>query len=242
MIQSNSQSDATRERTVARLGAKLDKNLLAYATAATAAGVGVLAWTQPAEAKIVYTKANIPITVNGGSIPLDLNNDGIPDFGFSNTYSFGAVRKGEGFHRGGVAVSPAQKSNAILEVTSHSQSCAAALAKGVRVGRKGPFAAKALVMAASWGSYTNGGSAYGPWLGVQQAYLGLKFAIHGKMHFGWARITWNGIGATEYISGYAYETVPNKPILTGKTRGPASLGALANGAGALGTWRSSEAH
>jgi hypothetical protein len=48
----------------------------------------------------------------------------------------------------------------------------------------------------------------------------VKFAIHGKTHYGWARIQWNGIGSTEYITGYAYETIPNKPIIAGKTKGP----------------------
>jgi hypothetical protein len=39
------------------------------------------------------------------------------------------------------------------------------------------------------------------------------------------------------LTGYAYETIPNKPIITGKTKGPdaitlapGSLGALAAGA------------
>jgi len=203
-----------------QLPAMLDKKLSAYATAAAAAGVGMLMSALPAHAKIVYTPSNIPIPVNGGTVTLDLNNDGIPDFGLSNGYSDGGVRRAEGFHAGSVRVSPAQKNNAIWEVASHNVSCAAALAKGMLVGPKAPLVAKSLVMAASHGSYTNGGSAFGPWLGVSQAYLGLKFAIHGKMHYGWAYIKWNGIGETEYIAGYAYETVANKPVRTGKKKGP----------------------
>jgi hypothetical protein len=253
MTRPDSQAGSPSEKTVAQLGAKLEKHLFAYATAATAAGVGVLAWTQPAEAKIVYTKANVSIIVNGGAIPLDLNNDGIPDFAFSNLYTIGGRHRDEGTHGGAVVVFPAQPKNEIWEVASNGRSCAAALAKGVRVGPKGPLVAKSLVMAGSAGNYTNGGTAYGPWLGVQQAYLGLKFAIHGKMHYGWARITWNGIGSTEYITGYAYETVVNKPILTGKTKGPAAdgtaesgnasslpvggLGNLARGSAGLANWR-----
>ena len=234
MIRPNLQKRAT-----AQLAATLDRNLSAYATAATAAGMGIVMTALPANAKIVYTPSNIPIPVNAGTISLDLNNDGIPDFGFSNGYSDGGVRRAEGFHAGSVRVSPAQKNNEIWEVTSQGQPCAAALARGVRVGPKAPLVAKSLVMAASHGSYTNGGLAFGPWLKVQQAYIGVRFAIRGKMHYGWARIKWNGIGATEYITGYAYETVPNKPILTGKTKGPVGaetsptggLGELARGAG-----------
>jgi hypothetical protein len=45
-------------------------------------------------------------------------------------------------------------------------------------------------------------------------------------------------------TGYAYETIPNKPIITGKTKGPdvitldpATLGHLAVGASQIPTWR-----
>lgn len=69
---------STRKRAQTRLAPKLDKHLLAYATAASAAGVGLLA--QPAEAKIVYTAAHTTIQGNGGNLNLDLNNDGIADF------------------------------------------------------------------------------------------------------------------------------------------------------------------
>lgn len=219
MIRPNLQTGFRTRKRATPLKATLDKNLSAYATAATAAGMGVLMSALPVEAKIVYTPSNIPIPVNAGTIRFDLNNDGIPDFGFNNGYSFGGVHRGEGYHAGSVTVSPAQKNNAIWEVTSHNAQCAAALPKGRQVGAKDPLMAKSLIMAASHGSYTNGGSAFGPWLKEREAFIGVKFAIHGKTHYGWARIQWNGIGSTEYITGYAYETIPNKPILTGKTKG-----------------------
>jgi hypothetical protein len=51
-----------------------------------------------------------------------------------------------------------------------------------------------------------------------------------------------GIQAT--LTGYAYETIPNKPIITGKIKGPdvitlepATLGRLAQGASGISTWR-----
>ena len=67
-------------------------------------------------------------------------------------------------------------------------------------------------------------------------YLGMKFVIQGKAHFGWTRLnvgcTNTKVNAT--LTGYAYETVPNKPIIAGKTHGPdvvepATLGQLASG-------------
>jgi hypothetical protein len=46
--------------------------------------------------------------------------------------------------------------------------------------------------------------------------------IDGQFHYGWARLsvkTFSG-KITATLIGYAYETIPNKPILTGKTKGP----------------------
>jgi hypothetical protein len=53
-----------------------------YALAASAAGVGILALGQVAEAKIVYTPANVSINPQ---VPykLDLNHHGIADFTLS---------------------------------------------------------------------------------------------------------------------------------------------------------------
>jgi hypothetical protein len=60
------------------LSESAQRHLNAYALAASAAGVGVLALALPAEAKIVYTKADVVIDFN--SYLLDLNHDGVNDF------------------------------------------------------------------------------------------------------------------------------------------------------------------
>jgi hypothetical protein len=99
----------------------------------------------------------------------------------------------------------------------------------------------------------------GPWLNVKLAYLGLKFVIKGKAHFGWARVKlshnmYSPIQAT--LTGYAYETIPGKGIIAGATKGPddpeptaffnapasepAALGTLALGAPGLSIWRRKE--
>jgi hypothetical protein len=71
--------------------------------------------------------------------------------------------------------------------------------------------------------------------------------IDGQVHYGWARLNVarpqvGGIQAT--VTGYAYETIPNKPIITGKTKEPdvitlksATLGHLAQGASGISAWR-----
>ena len=73
------QGPTAKKRNQIQLSAKVEKNLVAYAVAATAAGVGVLASAQAAEAKIVYTPANVTLN-EGQPLPVDLNHDGIVDF------------------------------------------------------------------------------------------------------------------------------------------------------------------
>jgi hypothetical protein len=51
-------------------------------------------------------------------------------------------------------------------------------------------------------------------------YLGLKFVINGKTHYGWARFKPHQGLNNYYLTGYAYETIPNKPITTGQIKGP----------------------
>jgi hypothetical protein len=69
-------------------------------------------------------------------------------------------------------------------------------------------------------------------LNLKQAYLGLKFVIKGKVHFGWARAKVSvGFSITAVLIGYAYETIPGKPIIAWRPEGSGSrLGALAGGA------------
>jgi hypothetical protein len=99
---------------------------------------------------------------------------------------------------------------------------------------------------------TYGSTVYsaGPWLDVTNRYLGLKFLIHGQVHFGWARVTSTDRLRHIVLTGFAYETTPNKGLRAGQTSEAdnsaaasdlspkgASLGLLARGADALEIWR-----
>jgi hypothetical protein len=71
-----------------------------------------------------------------------------------------------------------------------------------------------------------------------QAYLGLRFYFKGTIHYGWARVKLKSMSRrpnfTVTLTGYAYETIPGRPIVAGATKGSdeeaGSLGALAAGA------------
>jgi hypothetical protein len=234
-----------RKHTSIRLNARLDKKLLAYAVAA-----GAAALTQSAEAKIVYTPANIPIS-SARYFSLDLNNDGIRDF-----ILVAWLYKGDGLN---IQPTLLQPQNAIWG--NASARFASALSSGVTVGPNAPFHAGSLRMAEI--NLSSGQvSSFGPWVGAQNKYLGFSFVIHGKVHYGWARlnVSAKSIFTATAVTGYAYETVPNTPIVTGQTksadgavpqasapdvlnppvRQALSLGLLACGASGLAAWRKKE--
>jgi hypothetical protein len=252
-----------KTRSKKSLSWKLDKQLLAYTATAGAAGVAVLALAQSAEAKVVYTPANVPIPLNGGPVYVDLNNDGVADFALqSSTYQAARIPRkqkhpGLPFFQDLEAI-PQGAGDAVLGYIDTSQGldvpCAAALPLGAKVGPKSPFLNSNRVMLFSVvETYTYPHEAC-QWAQKHRgAFLGVKFSINGETHYGWAHITIGSTGTV--LNGYAYETTANQPILTGKTNGtdsaalekttlpglqPATLGALAEGARGLDLWRRPE--
>lgn len=245
--------------TSSNLSESCNRRLNAYALAAGAAGLGLLAWGPPAEGKIVYTQADMPL-MNHGQVFFDLNHDGVNDFSF---YGQSVSHRSVSTFFFRLTLSPAQHGNAIWEAESNGHaSCAASLPQGTRVGPKRPFQANRAVLL-DWSGGPNGGTAYCPWAGkTGTTYVGLKFEIKGQTHFGWARIKTTSIAPYNIsLTGYAYETIPNKPILTAKTKGPremtkvsqpprgalnsplpapATVGVLALGWPALSIWRRRE--
>ena len=204
----------------AELSASTQQQLNVYAIAACAAGVGVLALLQPAEAKIVYTPAHRKISFPS-TFHLDLNHDRITDFDLINN----SVSSGKDFK---MFVNVVPRSGQVL---GQKFLYASALPAGIPVGPDRPFSRSNQIMA-SWyvrfstntyfgyrGQWANSGK------GVSNRYLGLSFNIKGKKHFGWARLSVTVTKGrrpkfTATLTGYAYETIPNKAIITGKTKGP----------------------
>jgi hypothetical protein len=220
----------------------------------------MLALAQRSEASIVYTPAHV--VVHSGwpyVVPLDLDHDGTTDFNFQNWWISGTDTGPEGF----LSVLPAQPANGVWGHATGASFVhyASALPAGVRVGPGAPFFYAKLNFWMAASNVATGGC-YGPWNGVKNRYLGLRFTSKGKTHFGWARLNEScnprNLRIIAVLTGYAYETVANKPIIAGKTKGTddgegsirqlgdaisapvspsATLGLLALGAPALSIWR-----
>jgi len=237
-----------RPRNTAKLSEPVQHRLNLYALSATAAGVGLLALAQAAEAKVVYTKAHQVIHGQYFTFNLDLNHDGIVDF---QLYTFSAT---DGFGQA-LYISPYVNGNSVWHSTKQfGVEWALALPAGVRIGPRGhrsKLQSVSRVFMAGRGCNTTKCSYSGNWFGVGNRYLGLSFLINGKTHYGWARLIVGVVkhdrccdNATALLTGYAYETIPGKAIITGETKGkddgtvePASLGHLAKGASAIPIWR-----
>jgi hypothetical protein len=227
----------TTLRAPSPLNARLNQRLSAYVTAASAAGVAMLAAAPFAEAKIVYTPAGQRMTL-GGYLPIDINGDGIDDFYFEWRLL------GTSFVTYGSYVGVIGKTGVPLVMSS-----AAALPWGVRIGPKAQF--RSLGLLVLYSGICPACSARGPWAGVNDKFLGVTFKISGQTHYGWVHVNVR----SRTITGYAYETNANQPILAGEKSGPvtnaaadpaqvlaplkqpATLGALALGADGLSIWR-----
>jgi len=226
------------KRKTVSLSSSLECGLKMYALAASAAGVGVLALAPPAEARIVFTHAHHFIGKNG-SYDLDLNHDGIAEFVIRNYYHISGnnvlayARASRAQVPGGGSSGPTSVQVSYISPTTGGgyPGFALALKKGSAVPEK---CACVYVQQALLARVTSN-RRRGNWLNVTNRYLSLRFQIHGKFHYGWARLTvklWHDRSFTSELTGYAYETIPNKPIKAGQTHSEdqATLGRLAQGA------------
>jgi hypothetical protein len=241
----------------------LNRQIAQYSVAAAVAGVSMLALAQPAAGEVVVTKKtiNIPMaSFRDFTTKISMANNGVNNFSF-NLYSF-ETGTDRGFIMQGVTAS-----DGILGSGFYQK--AFALPRGSKIGPGAfPFDPyTALIEATQSGE---NGSRYprGDWENSKNRYLGVSFRLNGQTHYGWIRVTVtvnlqpHGPFPTAKITGYAYETVPNKTILAGtaataaataekptaKLQAPKnirnqsgpSLGMLAAGAGALPMWRRKE--
>jgi hypothetical protein len=243
----------------------LNRQIAQYSLTAAVAGVSMLALAAPAAGEVVVTRKTINIPMAGFrdfTTKISMANNGVNNFSF-NLYSFET-----GTDRGFI-MQGATAGDGVLGSGFYQK--AFALPRGSKIGPGGaiPFEPyTALIEATQSGE---NGSRYprGNWEDSQNRYLGVSFKLNGQTHYGWIRVTVtinlqpHGPLPTAKITGYAYETVPNKQILAGTAAGAAaavaekpaaqtqapknipnqsgpSLGMLARGADAMPLWRREE--
>ena len=243
-------------RKAVRLSSSVQRRLNVYALAAGAAGASGFVLAPPAQGEIVYTPANHVIG-HGEAYPLDLNHDGQADFWIHHRSSYSTSG-----HVASIYVK-GPPSNSVEGEASGFNFLGAALRDGALIPT-GKLGKRAQLEFACSGFFSCPRTTYqrGRWYDVTR-YLGLKFVIQGQVHYGWAHLsvhfTWPSyLGVV--LTGYAYETTPNTPIVAGHTMARrinrkdaanptgipvnrdarASLGALALGSLGLSIWKRDE--
>lgn len=170
------------------------------------AALGAMALVQPAEAKIIYTAANVQI--HDGYFPFDLNRDGLDDMGFHQRC----------FTDHCTLTAYGKASNGIQAVGVTSFISALALKGGSTIGPKAQFEKySGAYMAQTVGRRFGDTYKLGYWFVSGARFLGVAFQIDGKMHYGWMRLV-NSSQFGALLTGYAYETIPGKSIKAGQTK------------------------
>jgi hypothetical protein len=223
-----------------RLPESIHRQLNMYSLAASAAGVGALAlMPQSAAARIVYTPTH-HIIGEESSYVLALNHK-TPDFVISNTRCHQGTSRGSCQSAYWASLNVAEASNPWagneVEGTIGNSYLAAALKRGARISGAQRFIRGAAMVSQCVGDCATSTRTVGPWRDVTNRYLGLKLKINGRTHYGWARLSVSvkSFKITATLTGYAYETIANKPIRAGQEHDaepltePATLGRLALG-------------
>jgi hypothetical protein len=247
---------STRKKTPAALVVssartkQFDQLLLAYALA----GAGVIMLTPTAGAEIVYTPADVILT--RGLLQIDLDHDGTSDLRIIN-------REHQSFSSAYVDGVLAVHGNAagVAIVAQEGYFRAYALPLGFPIGPDSPkpfvdAETRILLMANAFCYPLAGASAPkapqdcnsdGFWKKATQRFLGLRFELNGETHYGWARFSttfrYQPLPLIKaHLTGYAYETEPNKTILAGDTglEADAGMGGVNAGEASIGTERAVE--
>lgn len=187
-----------------------------------------------ARADIVHTMPPEPITAfwdgatGGASAPLDIDNDGVPEF---NLHAF---REGQFPQNSGGIYMQTSRAGVFLRVPEYLE----IFEVGSVIGPPDTYVYSG--RADMQVLYPAGGGGGGIVVGVWEydeppAYFGFMFDIDGRSHYGWAlaQLVSNNLGGIGVsVFEYAYESTPGVPIFAGQV--PAPGAAVLMSAGVFG--------
>ena len=178
----------------------MDQRLLLYALAAGT----TLACSVPSRAAVFFTHSDAVLHGNG-TLAIDLDHDGTVDF----TVSVGQCISFSGYGKQ-ACIAAYGASNSKRIAISGRFPRATAFPRGATVGSSNVFRVRALMGTGFNSDY------YGRWTRTANQFLGVKFVLNGRTHFGWIgfRSVYGVQEMSAKLAGWAYETVPGKPIVT----------------------------
>jgi hypothetical protein len=185
--------------------------LTAYTIAAAAAGVTALVAIPPAAAEIVFTPTQSILTL--GTVLIDLDHNGVNDFVLSvGVFPVGDRR---------LNVRGLSPRNGIQGYVGPSYP-PLALKSGYVIGQGDGFYQDVAPAANVEVNENLQTVISGPFPNVGDRFLGLRFVIDGKTHYGWAVLNVKAAAPGHIpnlhvaLLGYAYNTVPNEAIHAGQ--------------------------
>ncbi|HEY7099692.1 MAG TPA: hypothetical protein VH437_23410 [Terriglobales bacterium] len=194
------QTDISLSTKESLLSSALDHRLFLYTVAAGAC----LAATPVSNAEVLFTPSNAVVQRSGPkTLAIDIDHDGLADFtlgithclSFSFSFMIPCLRAYTAAHSNQIAA---------------SSKWAAVLNKGAAITGHHSFIGN-VKMTTYFGFL-------GFWGNTANKFLGVRFLIAGEVHYGWigfrsVKAEYPAISAT--LAGWAYETVPNTPIIAG---------------------------
>jgi len=150
------------------------------------------------DAQIIYT--DIPDATPNATYPLDLNNDNIVDFLIQ-------------FDLGDKLMCKPQNDNAYSGYYFDN----------VYLPWANPTNTSICDTLTTWYDTMNpgtmaSGTNMGYWIGATDKFLALKLIVGSEIYYGWARLDVTASSTSFTIKDYAYESTPNKCILSGQTK------------------------
>jgi hypothetical protein len=222
----------------------MKKQLLKKFSACLPSGMAFIAtamlFSVSANAQIVYTDVNPDSTMNCSvsvlctkDYNLDLNNDAITDF-ILTTFRVDPPQIGnETISR--VNAIPLN-GNAVKDTLVYSDTVSiplqlnAVIDSNLLLNQSWQTSGSQILKNGVYGGSLANDTTWGLWDSLADYYLGLRLLQSGQTHYGWVRLRVDvtSFYASLIVKDYAYNSIPNQPILAGQTTAtgisPLSLG------------------
>lgn len=208
-----------RSKNVVKLSTRLEQQLHFYAVAASAAGVALLACVAPADARIICGQPGLLLQGNE-TFPVNPAKQQYAPFNLAQTWTYrkscDATTCWTSLWNRAFFTPNTAGANAMLA----SNSFPAALSPGAEIGPSGRFGkGKSYGLLFTYGNIGSGTANHhkGNFDFGTNGYVGYKFSIAGKDHFGWARLDaeLSQKKTTTKLQTFGYETVPGRGLRAG---------------------------